>query len=117
MTGALKNLMGAVWDRYALHRGGLDETIPELFLFKKPALNIIEARRVMLSGGPRGHGNSKYLAAQMLLASPDPVAADAAAARIVAEAGIAEPGYIAQAAAMGLGKSDLGQLSIQRLTA
>ncbi|MDR1921349.1 MAG: DUF362 domain-containing protein, partial [Candidatus Adiutrix sp.] len=29
MTAALKNLMGAVWDRGALHRQGLDQTIPE----------------------------------------------------------------------------------------
>jgi uncharacterized protein (DUF362 family) len=115
MTAALKNLMGAVWDRYALHRGGLDETIPEMFLYKKPALNIVEAQRVMLSGGPRGHGDSRYLAAGMLLASPDPVAVDAAAARIVADAGISAPRYIAEAATLGLGRDDLSQLDIQRL--
>ena len=60
MTAALKNLMGAVWDHYALHRNGLDETIPEMFLYRKPSLNIVEARRVMLSGGPSGRGDSRY---------------------------------------------------------
>jgi uncharacterized protein (DUF362 family) len=116
MTAALKNLMGAVWDRWSMHRNGLDETIPEVFLYKKPALNIVEAQRVMLSGGPRGHRDSKYLAAQMLLASPDPVAVDSASAKIISEAGISEPGYIAQAAKIGVGVADLSSLNIQRLT-
>ncbi|MDR1657226.1 MAG: DUF362 domain-containing protein [Deltaproteobacteria bacterium] len=116
MTAALKNLMGAVWDRGAMHRNGLDTTIPELFLNKKPALNIVEAQRVMLTGGPRGRGDSKYLAAGLLLASADPVAVDAASARIIAEAGITTPAYIDHASKLGLGKSDLSQVNIQRLT-
>jgi uncharacterized protein (DUF362 family) len=70
----------------------------------------------MITGGPRGHGDSKYLAADMLLASTDPVAVDAASSRILAESGIVAPGYIAQAASIGLGQSDLSLLSVQRLT-
>ncbi|MDR2442310.1 MAG: DUF362 domain-containing protein [Deltaproteobacteria bacterium] len=116
LTAALKNLMGAVWDRSTLHRRGLDQTIPEMFLYRKPDLNIVDAQRVMLTGGPRGYGDSRYLAAQMLLVSPDPVAADAASARIVSEAGIATPNYIERASQLGLGKSDLSQVNIQRLT-
>jgi uncharacterized protein (DUF362 family) len=116
MTAALKNIMGAIWDRSELHWGGLDQCIPELMLYKKPTLNIVEARRVMITNGPRGHGNSKYLEAQMLLASIDPVAVDSASAKILAEAGIKEPDYIARAAKIGLGKNDLSELSIQRLT-
>jgi uncharacterized protein (DUF362 family) len=117
MTAALKNMMGTIWDRGDLHWGGLDRCIPELSLYKKPTLHIVEAQRVMLTGGPSGRVNSKYLAAHMLLASPDPVAIDAASARIVADAGISEPGYISQAASLGLGQNDLGLLNVQRLTA
>jgi uncharacterized protein (DUF362 family) len=117
MTAALKNLMGAVWDRGAMHRNGLDQTIPEVFLYKKPTLNIVEASRVMLTGGPRGRSDSKYLASQMLLISKDPVAADAAAAKIMAEAGISEPSYIAQAARIGIGNNNLETINIQRLSA
>ncbi|MDR1308371.1 MAG: DUF362 domain-containing protein, partial [Deltaproteobacteria bacterium] len=116
MTGALKNLMGAIWDRSNLHWNGLDQCIPELSLYRKPTLNIVEARRVMLTGGPRGHGDSQYLAANMLLASTDPVAVDSASAKILADSGISEPGYIARAAEIGLGQSDLSRLSVQRLT-
>ncbi|MDR2386648.1 MAG: DUF362 domain-containing protein [Deltaproteobacteria bacterium] len=116
MTAALKNLMGAIWDRSDLHWGGLDQCIPELMLYKKPNLNIVEAQRVMLNGGPRGYGDSQYLAANMLLASADPVAVDAASYRLLAESGIREPGYIAQAASLGLGQSDLSLIKVQRLT-
>ncbi|MDR2368162.1 MAG: DUF362 domain-containing protein [Deltaproteobacteria bacterium] len=116
MTAALKNMMGAIWDRSDLHWGGLDRCIPELMLYKKPTLNIVEAQRVLLTNGPRGHADSKYLAANMLLASTDPVAIDSAAYRIMAESGITEPGYIAHAASIGLGQNDLSRLNVQRLT-
>ncbi|MDR1085119.1 MAG: DUF362 domain-containing protein [Deltaproteobacteria bacterium] len=117
MTAAMKNLMGAVWDRRPLHRNGLDETIPELLLYKKPTLNIIDASRIMVSGGPRGHGDSQYLASQMMIVSQDPVAADSAAARLLETAGLKAPKYIEEAARIGMGAADLNSLNIQRLTA
>ncbi|MDR0622524.1 MAG: DUF362 domain-containing protein, partial [Deltaproteobacteria bacterium] len=60
MTAALKNMMGAIWDRSDLHWGGLDKCIPELMLYTKPTLNRVEAQRVRLTNGPRGHGDSQY---------------------------------------------------------
>jgi uncharacterized protein (DUF362 family) len=117
VTAAMKNLMGAVWSRGPLHRMGLDETIPELLLYKRPTLNVVDAYRVMLTGGPRGRGDSKYLAAKMLIASPDAVAADSAASAVMGSAGITAPDYIANAAARGIGTADLSLLNVQRLTA
>ncbi|MDR1084102.1 MAG: DUF362 domain-containing protein [Deltaproteobacteria bacterium] len=117
MTAALKNMMGAIYDRRPLHRNGLDETIPELMLYKKPNLNVVEAVRVMISGGPRGHGDSRYLSSQMMIVSPDPVAADMASAKLLEAAGIKIPEYIEQGAKIGLGVADLEKLNIQRLTA
>jgi uncharacterized protein (DUF362 family) len=116
MTCCMKNLMGAIWARGPLHRNGIDETLPELLMYKKPTLNVVDGMRVMLSGGPRGHGNSKYLAGNMLIASEDAVAADAASAAIMATSGISTPQYIANASQKGLGISSLGSLNIQRLT-
>jgi uncharacterized protein (DUF362 family) len=117
MTAAMKNLMGAIYNRRPLHRFGLDETIPELCLYKKPTLNIVDAARVMLSGGPRGHSDSRYLASQMLIVSADPVATDAACARLLEAKGISPPEYIHNAAKLGLGIADLNQVKIQRLSA
>jgi uncharacterized protein (DUF362 family) len=116
VTASMKNLMGAIWSRGPLHRKGLDETIPELLLYKKPTLNVVDAYRVMLSGGPRGRGDSKYLLSKMLVASADAVAADSACAAIIGGSGVPTPEYIANAAARGIGVADLSTLNIQRLT-
>ncbi|MDR1080526.1 MAG: DUF362 domain-containing protein [Deltaproteobacteria bacterium] len=117
MTAAMKNLMGAIWSRGPLHRSGIDESLPDLLLHKKPVLNVVEAMRVMISGGPRGRGDSRYLSSQMLLASEDPVAVDSACASIFSSAGLPVPTYITLAAERGIGKADLSALNVQRLTA
>lgn len=115
MTCALKNLMGAVWDREAFHYKGLDSCIAESALAVKPALNVVDAYKVMLSGGPRGNPSSRYSEPGMLILSPDIVAADAAAAKTFG----ADPSsfdYIGMAAKLGIGKAELDSLEIARLT-
>jgi uncharacterized protein (DUF362 family) len=109
--------MGAVWDRRPLHAKGLGETIPELLLPEKPTLHAVEAARVMLAGGPRGHGDSNCLASQMLIVSMDPVADDAACAKILESKGIRAPKYIEIGERLGLGVADLSRLNVQRLGA
>jgi uncharacterized protein (DUF362 family) len=52
MTCAMKNLMGIVWDREAFHRLDLDQCIADSCLFRKPALNVVDAWKVMLSTEP-----------------------------------------------------------------
>ncbi|MDR3153475.1 MAG: DUF362 domain-containing protein [Deltaproteobacteria bacterium] len=117
MTAAMKNLMGAIWARGPLHRAGIDESLPDLLLYKKPVLNVVEAARVMLSGGPRGRGDSRYLSGQLLVASEDAVAADSACAAVLASAGLPVPTYMKLAEERGIGKADLSSLNIQRLNA
>lgn len=114
MTAALKNYMGMVWDRNEFHRKGLDQCIAEASLARKADLTIIDMYRVMKSGGPRGNPSSKRDLMKMLVASVDPVAADTAAARALGF----EPsafGYIAGAARLGLGITDLGKLDVRRI--
>jgi uncharacterized protein (DUF362 family) len=54
---ALKNLMGLIWDRNAFHtRFDLDQAIADLALVIRPQLNLIDASRVLLNGGPTGPG-------------------------------------------------------------
>ena len=114
MTCALKNLMGTVWDRGAFHSRGLDATIAESALAVRPRLTITDASRVMLTGGPRGHGASRYADLGMMILSPDIVAADAAAAKTFGQGAQAFP-YIGMAAALGLGTADLDRLDIRRI--
>jgi uncharacterized protein (DUF362 family) len=115
MTCAMKNLMGIAWDRGDFHQLGLDQCIADIGLFRKPALNIVDAAKVMLSGGPRGHAGSRYDEQQMLILSSDIVAIDAVGARTLGKAP-SDFGYIAKAEERGLGTSDLSRLNIRRLS-
>ncbi len=115
MTAAMKNLMGAVWDRGAFHSLGLDRAIAEAGLAARPTLNVIDASKVMLSGGPRGNPSSRYAELGMQILSTDPVAADAAAAKAFGPGPAAYP-YIKAAAGLGLGRYDLEALAIERIT-
>lgn len=115
MTGALKNLMGVVWDRGAYHRTGLHRCIAEFPLLRKPVLNVVDAYTVMMSGGPQGTSFRTSLELRkMQILSPDIVAVDAAASRVLG----VEPGDIAHiglAAELGLGSANLDSLGIERI--
>lgn len=115
MTAAMKNLMGTVWDRQFFHRYDLDQCIADAALFRKPTLNVVDAYKVMKTGGPRGYGSSAYDMAKFQILSADIVAADAAAARTLGS----DPSsfrYIGLAAEKNTGQADLSKLDIRRLT-
>lgn len=115
LSSAMKNLMGVVWDRHFYHRNGLDQCIADFIMFaRRPVLNVVDAGRVMLNGGPRGHGDSRFKVLDMLILSPDIVAADVASALSFG----AKPDdfhYIGMGAASGAGKGSLDGLDVRRL--
>jgi uncharacterized protein (DUF362 family) len=115
MTCAMKNLMGIVWDRDEFHYQDLDQCIADSCLFRKPALNIVDANRVMLSGGPRGYKGSRYNESNMLMLSTDMVATDAASAKTLGRSPDTFK-YIALGAERGVGRSDLSKLNVKRLS-
>lgn len=114
MSGAMKNLMGMVWDRRTMHRKNLRYTIPDLLYYRKPDLNVIDAYRMMMQHGPRGGNLRDVATGKFMLLSTDPVAADAAAARLLEfdEKSIL---YLQEAAARDLGIKDLTKLNIKRI--
>ncbi|TXT49276.1 MAG: hypothetical protein FD137_739 [Spirochaetes bacterium] len=115
MTCAMKNLMGAVWDRGEFHRLGLDQCIADVGLWRKPILNIVDAGKVMLSGGPRGYASSRYAEPQLLIASRDIVAVDTVSAMTLGRTP-GEFGYIAMAERANLGTTKIAELDIRRLS-
>ncbi len=114
MSGAMKNLMGMVWDRRIMHRKKLTFTIPDLLTYRKPDLNVVDAYRMMMAHGPRG-GNLRDVAeGKFMLFSTDPVAVDAAAVKLL-QFNEDDVTYIREAADRKLGERDLSKLDIKRI--
>ncbi len=114
VTIGMKNLMGVVWDRWSWHRNDLHQCIADFASFRKPDLTVVDAYNVMKRNGPRGVSVSDVVLMKAQVLSADPVAADAAGARLFGE----EPGdirHIRIASEMNLGNMNLEALSINRI--
>ena len=115
ITGAMKNMMGVVWDRGYWHSNNLNQCIADYALYsKKPNLNIMDAYNVMMRNGPRGVSKDDLSNMKSLMISTDWVALDAAGAKMMG----LEPSkieHLAIAAGMGIGKIDLTTLNIHRI--
>lgn len=115
MTAAMKNLMGAVWDRRYYHANNMQQCIADFVPVRTPDLNVVDCYRVLTRNGPRGGSLNDVNLARMQLLSTDIVAVDAASARILGRdpAGTA---HIRLAHQAGLGQIDPGQLVTRRVT-
>ena len=114
MTGAMKNLMGVVWDRRFYHSNDLHQCIADFATILPPTLNIMDAWHPMVRHGPRGRTETDLVELRSLLASADIVAIDAAAARMLGHDPTAIR-HIALAAGLGAGTMDLDAVDIRRL--
>lgn len=115
MTAAMKNLMGVVWDRRFYHTHDLHQCIADFATLRPPTLNVLDAYHPMVRSGPRGRAETDLVELRSLLASPDIVALDAAAARMLGH----DPSairHIPLAAALGAGTMDLDAVDIRRLS-
>ncbi len=111
---AMKNMMGAVWDRRFWHANDLQQCIADFSLAVKPDLNIVDAYQVLKRNGPRGVSRADVLVMKSLIIGEDLVATDTAAAKLFGK----EPGqigHIRKADEMGVGSMDLSGLSINRI--
>jgi uncharacterized protein (DUF362 family) len=114
LTLAMKNLMGVILDRNTLHIN-LGQRIADLATLVRPALNIIDAVRILTSGGPTGGDLAAVQKLDTIIASTDIVAADSYAASLFG----LQPedlAYIRAGQELGLGRSDLQNLNIQEIT-
>jgi len=111
----MKNLYGLVGGpRNRLHQK-MDQAIADMTNYFRPALTIIDAYRILLRNGPSGGSVRDTRLAYTIIASADPVAADARAAKLF---GLNEDelGYVRVAANMGLGTHKLSTLNIANLS-
>jgi uncharacterized protein (DUF362 family) len=116
----LKNLMGTIWNRSDFHtKLDLDQAIGDLALAVRPGLNLIDASRILLNGGPTGPGPVKKDG--RLFASTDIVALDSVVASRYDFGGKAvaakDISHIVAAHKNGLGEMDTRKIEIRRLEA
>ena len=115
---SLTGQMGLIMDRRIMHsRYSLDQSIVDLNTRLKPHLAVIDATRVLTTNGPGGPG--LVITPGEVIASADPVAADATAVAAYEWYGRKiEPRQVSHLVAAherGLGRMDIGQLLTQRL--
>ena len=118
MTCALKGLMGVVWDMMSYHVKGLNQCIADFPLYKKPVLNVVDAYRVMVTGGPRGRFNSKIITPKMQFISTDIVAVDSISQKQAQLWGVFSGSvpYIKMAYENHLGIMDISKMNIKKIT-
>lgn len=111
---SMKNLMGIVWDRGYFHSHDLHQCIADIATFhKKPALNIVDAYRIMKSNGPQGKSEADVVMLKSLIVSPDFVAADTASMKLFSQV---QPTDIKDVRHIGLGeKAHIGTMNLEKL--
>jgi uncharacterized protein (DUF362 family) len=116
---AMKNLMGIIWNRKKFHLFHLNEYIADMCtLDKKPILNVVDAYRVMKSGGPQGRNKDDVALAKGLFISQDMVAVDTAAAKFFNQfrsMPLENIKYLALGEALKIGTMDIDKLNVKRI--
>ena len=115
LTMSMKNLMGIVWDRRFWHGNDLHQCIADFAPYRKPDLNVLDAYYVMRRNGPRGVSKEDVVTMKSQLISTDMVSIDTAGAKLFG----LDPKdirYIQIAAQQNVGRADLDQLNIKRIS-
>lgn len=115
----LKGMMGLISNRGVMHsRFDLETAIVDLNTKLRAALTVVDGTYVLSTGGPFGPG--KVLQENTVIASADPVAADAVAVESFEWYGrrfaARQVGHIRLAAERGLGRLDVAGMNVRRVT-
>jgi uncharacterized protein (DUF362 family) len=118
LTLGMKNFMGVIRDRPGMHnRGNLHRQIAELAGWIRPELTVVDAVRILLSGGPKGGSLGAVRQLNTVIAGTDFVAADAYTTQLFGYDSPLRLGYVSIAAEMGLGQADLESLNVSEVSA
>jgi uncharacterized protein (DUF362 family) len=116
LTLSMKNLMGVCGsNRGNMHRG-LDPKLTDLTAFIRPDLTVVDAYRILLRNGPTGGDLEDVANPKLVIASADPVLADAYATTLF---GMPHDTLecVRLAAKQGLGSMDVKHPGIKRFKA
>jgi uncharacterized protein (DUF362 family) len=112
----IKNWYGILGGpRHRLHQR-IHESLADLAAFMRPTLTLLDAYRVLLRNGPGGGNLEDVLLAKTVIASTDPVALDAWAAKAYWNLDAASLPYLQMAADRGLGSVRFEATRIRTLT-
>ena len=115
----MKNTMGIVWDRRFFHQNDLQQCIADICTWeKRPALNIVDAYRILFQNGPQGKNVSDTVTLKALIASSNIVATDTAAIGMfnqVEKLDLSAIGHLRNGEKMNLGSTDLSRINIKRI--
>ncbi len=114
LTLGMKNLMGVVQDRIAIHND-LHPRIVDLADFLRPELTVIDAVRILTANGPISQSLNDVRVMNTVIASADIVAADAYATRLFGWTDPNRLAYVRIGHEIGLGRSDLENLEIEEI--
>jgi uncharacterized protein (DUF362 family) len=117
---SMKGMMGLIYERTSFHLIlDLNRAIVDLCMVLKPALTVVDASRILTSGGPGGPGNVKAL--NRIIASTDMVAADAVTVELGTWYGrkfkADQVKHIKMAHEQGLGSLDTASQSVKEVIA
>ena len=113
-SSCLKNLFGIVGgERVRLH-WQLDGSIVDIAAFLRPTLHVVDATRVLVRNGPQGGNLDDAVEKNTVIASTDPVAADAYAATLIGIP-LAKVTYLQAAEVRGLGRVDWQKLRVKKV--
>ncbi len=110
-TLGMKNWFGAVVGRRPNLHQRIAQVCAELGAAFKPTLTVIDATRILTSGGPTGGSLALVHPADRIAVATDPVAADAWGASLL-DLGPEELPHIAIAARLGLGTADWKRVEV-----
>jgi uncharacterized protein (DUF362 family) len=114
LTLGMKNLMGVIRDRPAMHRN-LGQRLADLTSRVRPTLTVIDAVRILMANGPTGGNLDDVKQLNTVIAGADIISADSYAATLFGMKP-EDLDYVRAGAAMGLGRSDIHNLKIEEIS-
>jgi uncharacterized protein (DUF362 family) len=115
---SLKGMMGLVYDRHVMHARDVNTCVVDICTVLKAHLTVIDATRVLSTGGPQGPG--KVLKENTVIASKDMVAADAFAVSSFEWYGQhfkpSQVAHIREAHERRIGRMDIENLKIKKIS-
>ena len=111
-TLGMKNWFGALVGRRPNLHQRISQVCAELGVAFRPTLTVIDATRILTSGGPTGGSLALVRPADCIAVATDPVAADAWGASLL-DLGPEELPHLAIAARLGLGNTDWKSVSVE----